>query len=42
MKIIGAATGLGAQDPASGRGADFLFDNAEDLKRYWKEKGEQF
>lgn len=37
MKLIGAATGLGAQDPASGKGADFLFENAKELKNYWKE-----
>lgn len=35
MKIIGAATGLGAQDPASGKGADFLFENATEFKQLW-------
>ena len=36
MKIIGAATGLGAQDPASGQGPDFLFQNTPEYSSYWK------
>lgn len=35
MKLIGAATGLGAQDPASGKGADFLFENAKEFNDLW-------
>lgn len=35
MKIIGAATGLGAQDPASGQGPDFLREYAPLFKDNW-------
>lgn len=35
MKIIGAATGLGAQDPASGKGPDFLYNNCNIYKDLW-------
>lgn len=36
MRIIGAATGLGAQDPASGKGADFIFENSIYKENYEK------
>lgn len=35
MKLIGAATGLGAQDPASGRGADFFYEQAREFNELW-------